>query len=202
MKLNFGERLITGNPLRAFIQRHVEGPLLKRMAVHKTYPVCLEIGCGSGVGAEVIAKQFGAGKVIATDIDPAQIERAQRRLKPELAGIIEFKVDDAMALDQFSCTFDAVFSFGVIHHAEDWRKAIAEIARVLKPGGEFFFEELLRPFVKFFIKGGFLSFIAEHPSGGMFDLDEFKAELEKNGMDITGLKRLGNIAVFGVGRKR
>lgn len=98
--------------------------MLKKMGSCKEYPLCLEIG------AQVIVEQFGAKKVIATDIDFEQIERAKRNLKPELKDMIEFKVADAMALDEPDEKFDAVFSFGVIHHTEDWREAIQEIARV------------------------------------------------------------------------
>ncbi len=83
MKLNLVERLITNNPLRAFVQRNVEGPILRRMGSLFEYPLCLEIGCGRGIGAEVIVEQFGAEKVIATDIDPEQIEKAKRNLRAE-----------------------------------------------------------------------------------------------------------------------
>lgn len=54
MKLNRLERLLVNSPLRAFSQRHIEGPLLSRMSARRRYPLCLEIGCGRGIGAEVI----------------------------------------------------------------------------------------------------------------------------------------------------
>ena len=91
-----------------------------------------------GVGAEIIVEQFGAEKVIATDVDPEQIERAKKNLKSEFKDKIEFRVADAMALDETDNKFDAVFSFGVIHHMEEWKKAVKEVSRVLKSGGEFF----------------------------------------------------------------
>ena len=47
-----------------------------------------------------------------------------------------------------------------------------------------------------------LSIIATHPTGGMFSFDEFKDELRKNNVDIINIKHFGNIAIFGVGRKR
>lgn len=194
MKLNLVERLIVNNPLRAYSQRHIEGPLLRKMADQREYPLCLEIGCGRGIGAEVIVRQFGGKKVIATDIDPDMIEKAKKGLSPELMNKIEFRVADAMAIDEPGNKFDAVFSFGVIHHMEDWRKAIKEVSRVLKSKGEFFFEEFLRPFVRAFT-------LASHPKGGQFAFEEFKEELKNNAIEIINVRRFGNIGIIGVGRK-
>jgi ubiquinone/menaquinone biosynthesis C-methylase UbiE len=146
----------------------------------------------------VIAEQFGARKVIATDIDPEQLERARDNLMPEFRDKIEFRLEDAMALDEPDETFDAVFSFGVLHHMEDWRKAVKEISRVLKHGGEFFFEEPFRPFLKNFL----VRTLTAHPEGGEFDYEEFKTELGKNNIAIANMRRIRDIAIFCVGRKK
>lgn len=198
MKLNRFEKLIRNNPLRASIQRRIEGPMLKKMGSQSAYPLSLEIGCGAGVGTEVIAKQFGAKKVIAIDIDSEQIELAKKNLISDLYDKVEFKIEDAMALDEPAETFDAVFSFGVLHHMEDWRKAVMEISRVLKSGGEFFFEEPFRPF----LRNVLVRTLTDHPSGGEFDFEEFKDELTQNNIDIINMNRIKDIAIFCVGRKR
>ena len=170
----------------------------KKMGIRKDYPLSLEIGCSAGLGEVVISEQFGAQKVIATDIDPEQIERAKKNLIPGLNEKIEFKIEDAMALDEPDETFDAVFSFGVLHHMENWRKAVREISRVLKRGGEFFFEEPFRPFLRNII----VRTLTDHPSGGEFDFEEFKDELDQNNIDIVNMKSIKDIAMFCVGRKR
>jgi len=198
LRLNLAERLMTNSPVRAFGQKRIEAPMLRKFASRERYPLCLEIGCGRGVGAAIIVERFGALEVIATDIDPAQIERARRRLKPALRGKVTFKVEDAMALSEPDGKFDAVFSFGVIHHSEDWRRAVGEVARVLKPGGEFFFEELLAPFLGNF----FIERLTAHPRGGRFTLREFEDGLRSAGLEVTGHRAVGNLIVFGAARKR
>lgn len=143
MKLNPLGRVGTNSFLRALSQKHIEAPMLSKMASKEKYPLCLEIGCGRGIGAEIIVEKFGAEKVIATDVDPEQIDRAKRHLNNKLKDKVVLSVEDAMALDEQDNRFDAVFSFSVIHMTEDWRKTIREILRVLKPDGELFFVEML-----------------------------------------------------------
>ena len=105
-------------------------------------PRCLEIGCGQGVVTRVLAERCDA-RVVASDYDPAQVAVAQERLA-DLGGPVEFRVVDARVMPFDDAAFDAVFSFGVLHHIPGaWREAVAETARVLKPGGWFVFTELV-----------------------------------------------------------
>jgi len=102
-----------------------------------------------------------------------------------------------MAINQPDGIFDAVFSFGVLHHMEDWRRAIKEVSRVLKPGGEFFFEEPLQPFLRNFL----VRFLTEHPPGGEFDIEEISEEFRKNNMEIKKIRKFANIAIAGMAKK-
>lgn len=138
------------------------------------------------------------GPVLKSDIDPEQIERARNNLTAEFMDRIEFKLEDAMALDEPDETFDAVFSFGALYHTKDWRKVVKEISRVLKRGGEFFFEEPFRPFLKNILVRNLTSY----PKGIEFDFEEFKHELESNGIVMVNMRRIKDIAIFCVGRKQ
>jgi SAM-dependent methyltransferase len=92
----------------------------------------LEIGCGLGTDGAQFA-QAGA-HYTGVDLTEAAIELARKRF--QLSGLLgEFRVADAEDLDFADDSFDRVYSHGVLHHTPDVARAVAEIHRVLKPGG-------------------------------------------------------------------
>ena len=98
----------------------------------------LEVGCGAGYGTELILRRFAAARVDAIDLDPAMVTRAKRRLAGygERVRLATGDMTDLRtALDAEDNSYDAVFDFAIVHHVPDWRAALAEIVRVLKPGG-------------------------------------------------------------------
>lgn len=99
MKLNAVEKALMNNPVRAFLQKHYEAALLERLGGRTEHQRVLEIGCGRGVGTEIIFDRFGAREVQAFDIDDDMIQRARTRLSryaPERLGLF---VGDAAAID-------------------------------------------------------------------------------------------------------
>ncbi|MBI4327871.1 MAG: class I SAM-dependent methyltransferase [Chloroflexi bacterium] len=100
----------------------------------------LEVGCGRGVGVQIILERFGAASVEAIDLDPSMIESARRRLAARGLVEVRLSVGDVTRIQASDATFDAVFDFGAIHLEPEWPRALAEVRRVLKPGGRFFFE--------------------------------------------------------------
>jgi ubiquinone/menaquinone biosynthesis C-methylase UbiE len=185
MKLNFAEQLLVNNRIRAAVQRYYEGPLLRKLGGTVPGGTALEIGCGRGAGVEVILRQFDAAHVYGIDLDPLQVERARRRLQGNYPGRVTLMEGDAERLPFADMSFDAVFDFGALHHVPDWQRGIAEIRRVLKPGGKFFFEEVTQAALERWIYRRFF----EHPAENRFSEAEFMTEVESHGLNPTGRLR-------------
>jgi ubiquinone/menaquinone biosynthesis C-methylase UbiE len=94
----------------------------------------LELGSGSGTVAEVLLARFPTIRLTATDVDPAMVETARRRLAP-FGDRVEVQQSDATQLLFPDGHFDAVLSMIMLHHTVHWEQALGEAARVLRPGG-------------------------------------------------------------------
>jgi ubiquinone/menaquinone biosynthesis C-methylase UbiE len=93
----------------------------------------LEIGFGTGTDLLQFAK--GGARVTGVDLTPRSIDIAQRRF--EVYGLEgQFLIGDGEYLSFPDESFDVVYSFGVLHHTPDTARAIREVHRVLRPGGE------------------------------------------------------------------
>lgn len=96
----------------------------------------LDVGSGSGTDTLIAARMVGpAGKVFALDMTPAMV-RKLRGLVEEL-GVpnVEVIEGSAEAIPLPDASVDVVTSNGMLNLVPDKRRAIAEICRVLKPGG-------------------------------------------------------------------
>ena len=192
MRLNALEFALMNNPVRAAVQRYVEARRLLRMAGPMRGGKALEIGCGRGVGATLILDVFGAHVVDAFDLDPRMVALARERLRPR-GSSVHLWVGDATAIPAASATYDAVFDFGIIHHIPDWRLALREVHRVLKPGGRFYAEEILASFIGHPIARRLL----DHPGTDRFDAPTFGAALQEAGLTLRASERLwGALAWF------
>jgi ubiquinone/menaquinone biosynthesis C-methylase UbiE len=97
--------------------------------------VVLDVGCGIGNEATRIASRVGStGSVNGVDSSEATIEEARRRVGG-LEFPLEFQVGDAHSLTFEKSSFDVCRSERVLLYLEDPAKAIAEMARVTRPGG-------------------------------------------------------------------
>jgi SAM-dependent methyltransferase len=74
---------------------------------------------------------------------------------------------------------DLVVDFHALHHIEDWRAAVRECARILRPGGQLALAEMTRRFVD----ARWLRAVSRHPAD-RFDTDELLAELRGAGFEV------------------
>lgn len=93
----------------------------------------LEIGCGLGTDGAQFAE--AGADYTGVDLTEASVELARKRF--ELFGLPgTFKTADAENLSFADESFDLVYSHGVLHHTPETQKAINEVHRVLRPGGQ------------------------------------------------------------------
>src|SRR5919205_2393411 len=97
----------------------------------------VDVGCGAGIDSLVAAKKVSPeGQVIGVDMTPSMLEKArQAAQEAELKKSVEFREGYAEALPVEDGWADVVISNGVLNLMPDKGAALAEMSRVLKPGG-------------------------------------------------------------------
>jgi ubiquinone/menaquinone biosynthesis C-methylase UbiE len=181
--LNSLERLAVNNPVRALVQRRVEADWFIGQGGVLPNQRVLEIGCGRGVGIQIIFDTFGARHIDAFDLDPKMVEAARQTLS-HFGDKLSVSVGDATHINAPDSTYDAVFDFAIIHHIPNWRDALKEIHRVLRPGGKLFASEVLRDFISHPIWRR----VFDHPQSDRFDVQTFSDALTSAGFRVHATK--------------
>ena len=94
----------------------------------------LDVGCGTGDLLRIMAPLVAPGSAIGVDLSAALIACARQRTAPGL-GHVSFQVGDAGELPFADAAFDRVVANQVLLHLADPWGAVAEMRRVLGPGG-------------------------------------------------------------------
>jgi SAM-dependent methyltransferase len=92
----------------------------------------LDVGCGNGAFTELLVARCAPAEV--QGLDPSESQIAYARTRPGV-GLAQFRQGDAQALPFADGSFDAAVMALVISFLPDPAKAVAEMARVVRPGG-------------------------------------------------------------------
>jgi len=178
VSMSLQERLSVNNPVRDWFMRG-EMAAFRRLAELPAGATVLDMGCGRGTSVPLIRSALGGqpARLVAFDIDAAAIEQARRRLAPLLGDAVEVRVADATRLPFADAEFDAALELGILHHIPDWRAALRETARVLKPAGVFYFAE---PSYGRIHRGMYC--LLGHPKDAGFTADELRSALSDAGL--------------------
>lgn len=88
----------------------------------------LEVGCGEGELAERIGAELQGARVVAVDLSPRMVELAWARgVAAQVADVQDLPFDDE--------SFDVVLAAWMLYHVPEPDRGLAEIVRVLRPGG-------------------------------------------------------------------
>ena len=105
--------------------------------------VVLDVACGAAHAAEQAAPRVR--QVVGIDLTPALLEVGSERLRP--AGIMNVLLEEGNAaeLPFVDASFDLVMCRGALHHFADRDAAVAEMARVCRPGGRVVVADMVAP---------------------------------------------------------
>jgi ubiquinone/menaquinone biosynthesis C-methylase UbiE len=147
----------------------------------------LEIGCGTGSTAIAHAPFVGHIRHIrASDLSPRMIEIARDKAKTAGIDNVTFEVSSVEGLDVPDGSIDVVMAHNILHLLEDRERAIADIHRMLKPGGVFVSStacigDMMLPLRLIIPVGRFLRLF---PLVKIFSVAELKESVENAGFEV------------------
>lgn len=103
----------------------------------------LDVGCGTGGGLRAIRPRVKRGLLAGLDLSPKMIGVAEKKFSGQEG--IDLRVGDAESLPWPNSFFHEALSTFTLHHCPHPDRAVAEMARVLKPGSRLFLADLILP---------------------------------------------------------
>jgi 2-polyprenyl-6-hydroxyphenyl methylase/3-demethylubiquinone-9 3-methyltransferase len=129
------------NPVRFSYFKHV---LDREREIACAKRKLLDVGCGGGL----LAEEFARVGLEVTGIDPAPETIETARAHAFASGLsIKYQIGSGEHLPFPEGSFDHVACCDVLEHVDDVDRVIGEVARVLRPGGLFFYDTINRTFI-------------------------------------------------------
>ncbi len=183
------------NPGRFGYMRRV----LEEFGIDPRGKATLDVGCGGGL----LAEEFARLGCDVTGIDPSEQSLETARAHAHAAGLaIEYRQAAGEQIPFPDGTFDIVYCCDVLEHVRDLRQVVAEISRVLKPGGIFLYDTINRTLksklvmIKLFQEWNWTSFMPPdlHDWRIFIKPDELISVMAANGLQSRGLTGLAPAA--------
>ena len=177
------------NPARFGYMRRV---LVEELGIDPRGRKTLDVGCGGGLLAEELAR-LGCD---VTGVDPSAQSLEAARAHARQEGLaIDYRQATGEALPFPDATFELAYCCDVLEHVNDLSRVLAEIARVLKPRGIFFYDTINRTFrsklvmIKLFQDWSWTSFMPPdlHDWNMFIKPEELIAVLTGSGLENQGL---------------
>ena len=164
----------------------------KRRAELARGAAVLEYGCAHGGNA--IALSGVAARVEGIDISKEAVAAGNAEITALGISNVRLSVQNAEAMEFADSTFDFIFGSGILHHL-DYDKAMAELRRVLKPGGVVLFTEPLghNPAIEFYRKRTPEARTPDEHPLLVPDFHKFDRTFEKTDVRLYGLASLVSV---------
>lgn len=174
-EMSLAEKMVVNSKLQYLYHKKFGVNRLIGFANADPVETILEIGCGIGLTTNFIASRFATAKITALDYDSDQLKIAY---KSRRSNAISFVKGDATQLQFEDQSFDLIFQIFAFHHIPDYKSAMKEVYRTLKPNGRFLCLEIPVKSVNILNK-----WITFQPAE--FTKKEFVGNLEKSGFCIN-----------------
>ena len=116
--------------------RYHEQPWMHETFQYESYSGARVLEIGVGLGTDHLQFARAGAHMTGVDLTPRCVDLTRRRFEQE-GQTSDLRVMDAESLEFEDSSFDAVYSFGVLHHVPSSERAFKEVRRVLRPGGQF-----------------------------------------------------------------
>lgn len=146
----------------------------------------LDLGCGTGRPAIQMARRTGA-TVLGVSVSTGDVAAGTALAEAEgMSGQVTFQYGDAMDLDLPPGSFDAVLGIELLVHVPDRAKAMAQMAKVVKPGGRIVLTDFVTgPEIESeVVREGLAETLAAFASGPLAELDDFPGWAREAGIEI------------------
>ena len=185
------------HPMQSFIFGPVQETALQLAAQEVARPrAILDVGCGTGRLLRSAAVRFPGAELVGVDAAIEMVKQAEASFPSGVA--IRFQQATAEELPLQTAGFDLVFSTLTFHHWHDQRKGIAEVARVLAPGGRWLLAD--------FIPMGMMRYVSSLLRLKRFkDRGRLERMLSDAGLAVVAERRVprlgGQVPVLAIGAK-